>query len=136
MKNKLIKAVVAFFVSAFFMIGANATLAQADTTPKKLLQSPSTAKGVIGGEAHNSYFIRARQGQMMTVQISWRRQDDNRAEFSVSRSANFFNSEPVKFGIETDNGKRWSGKIPKTGNYYIYVVAHPTAKYTIKVSVK
>ena len=136
MKNKLNQAVIAFLFTAIFLFGANAIMAQTDKTPKRRLQNPATVKGVVGGEAHNSYVIRALQGQMMTVQISWRREADNRAEFSVSRSANFFNSEPVKFGKETNNGKSWGGKIPKTGNYYIYVVAHPMAKYTLKVSVK
>ena len=112
------------------------TWAQTDTTPKKQLKSPATVKSVIGGEAHNSYVIHATKGQTMTVQISWQRDGDNRAEFTVSTSANFFNGESVKFGKESMNGKQWSGKTPKSGKYYIYVVAHPTAKYILKVTVK
>jgi hypothetical protein len=56
--------------------------------------------------------------------------------FSVSESPDFFASEPVKFGTGADNGKRWTGKTPRSGNYYIYVVAHPTADYTLRVAVK
>ncbi len=136
MKNKLNKAIIAFFVSAILLFGASEALAQKDSTPKKRLISPATVKGSIGGEAHNSYVVRARQGQTMTVQITWRREDNNRAEFSVSRSANFFNGSVVKFGKESDNGRRWRGIIPKSGNYYIYVVANPSARYTLKVTVK
>ena len=104
------------------------------------LRSPATVKGVIGGESHDSYVIRARQGQILTVQISWRPErhkemGDNRAEFSLSESPDF-NGGQVTFGKESDKGKRWSGKIPKTGNYYIYVTAHPTAHYTLKVNVR
>ncbi len=136
MKIKLNNAFITFFVSAILLAGAIETLAQADTTPKKRLTSPATVQGYIGGEAHDSYVIRAIKGQTMTVQITWRRKDTNRAEFSVSRSANFYNGAVVKFGKESDNGRRWRGKIPKTGNYYIYVVANPAAKYTLKVTVK
>ena len=125
-----------FFSLTILLFAVNVTWAQNDTTPKKPLNSPAVVNGFIGGEAHNSYVIRARRGQTMTVQISWKRTDDNRAEFTVSRSANFFNAESVKFGKESNNGKRWIGIIPKAGNYYIYVVAHPSARYTLKVKLK
>lgn len=69
----------------------------------------------------------------MSVRLSWRDEDGNRAEFHVSDMPGFFEAEPVTFGKEFDNGKRWTGKIPKTSNYYIYVVAHPSAHYTLKV---
>ena len=108
---------------------------------RRRLQSPATVRGLVGGESHDSYVIRARRGQIMTVQISWRREHDtdlgdNRAEFFVSESPDFNGDGPTKFGKETDQGKRWSGKIPKTGNYYIYVNAHPTAHYTLRVTVR
>ena len=115
---------------------ANSTYAQEDKTPKKRLRTPATVKGFIGGESHDSYVIRARKGQIMKVQISWRRKDDNRAEFTVSESPNFFNGEQVTFGKSSDDGKSWSGRVPKAGNYYVYVVAHPTANYTLSVTVK
>jgi hypothetical protein len=76
-------------------------------------------KGSIGGEAHDSYVIRARRGQKMTVRISWRSEDDNRADFSISRSPNFFGAEPVNFGEKSNDGKEWTNRIPTTGNYYI-----------------
>ena len=136
MKYTRNKTIIAIFISAVLLFGANEALAQKDSTPKKRLTSPATVKGEIGGEAHDSYVIRVRKGQTMTVEINWRRVDDNRAEFSVSRSANFFSGSPVKFGKESYNGKRWRGIITKAGNYYIYVVANPMAKYTLKVSVK
>ncbi|HYO99980.1 MAG TPA: hypothetical protein VER76_07300 [Pyrinomonadaceae bacterium] len=72
----------------------------------------------------------------MTVQISWRREGDNRAEFTVSESSNFYNAEQVTFGRESNNGRRWTGKIPDTRDYYIYVVGHPTARYTLRVTVR
>lgn len=118
------------------LFAANGVCAQDDTTPKKRIQSPATVRGFIGGESHDSYVIRARKGQTLTVDLSWRLKDDNRAEFTVTESSNFFSGEQVKFGKSSDNGKRWSGKVPRTGNYYIYVVGHPTARYKLLVTVK
>jgi hypothetical protein len=122
------------------LLTANTAAAQEDptlndTTPKKRLRNQAVVKGFIGGESHDSYVIRAGKGRTMIVRISWRREGDNRAEFTISQSHDFFDSEPVKFGKESDNSRRWTGKIPRTGNYYIYVTGYPTAHYTLKVSV-
>lgn len=123
-------------VTATILLTAGPLRAQDDTTPKKRLRSPATARGFIGGESHDSYVIRARKGQTMTVRISWRREGDNNAQFTVSDSSNFFNAAQVSFGSESDGSRRWIGKIPKTRDYYIYVVAHPTAHYMLRVTVK
>ena len=136
MRIKLKRVSLLLIAVTTLLFTANVTWAQDDTTPKKQLRSPATAKGVIGGEAHASYVIRARKGQTMTVQITWRRKADNRAEFTVSEASNFFDGGQVTFGKASDEGRRWRGKIPKTGSYYIYVVAHPTAHYTLSATVK
>jgi len=106
----------------------------------KRLRNPATVKGFIGGESHNSYVIRVRKGQTLTVQISWKHehdkeQGDNEAQFSISDLPDFA-FDDLKFGKESDNGKRWTGRVPKTGDYYIYVIAHPTAYYTLRVTIK
>ena len=72
----------------------------------------------------------------MTVSISWRKDGDNQAGFSVSSSPNFFGAEPLGFGEESNEGKDWTGRIPKTGNYYIYVTAHPIADYVLRVRLR
>lgn len=136
MQIKLKRASWLLVAPAFLLLATSLTWAQEDKTPKKRLRSPATARGLIGGEAHASYVIRARKGQTMTVQISWRRKDDNRAEFTVSEAANFFNGAQATFGKASGEGKHWSGKIPRTGDYYLYVVAHPTARYILRVTVK
>jgi hypothetical protein len=105
------------------------------------LRSPATVRGFIGSESHDSYVVRAREGQIMTVQISWQRENDketrdNHAEFFVSESSSFKGDGQVKFGSESNDRKRWSGRILRTGNYFIYVNAHPTAHYTLRVTVK
>ncbi len=121
---------------AIVVFAVNVVRAQDDTTPKKRLRNSATAKGEIGGESHDSYVIRVRKGQTLTVDISWQRKEDNRAEFTVSESSNFFNAAQVGFGDISDDGKRWSGKIPETKDYYIYVVGHPIARYKLRITVK
>ena len=109
---------------------------QVETSPARRLRSVATVRGFIGGESHDRYVVRARKGQVLTLRLSWRREGDNRASLSVSESPNFYTAEPVQFGSEDNDGKRWSGRVPKSGDYYIAVVAHPSARYTPKVSVK
>lgn len=121
---------------AALLLAASVVRAQEDTTPKKRLRAPATAKGFIGGESHDSYVIRAEKGQTMTVQLSWKRKADNGADFTISESSNFFNGAQVSFGKVFDKGRRWSGKVPRTRNYYIYVIAHPSAHYTLSVTVE
>lgn len=135
---KLLLQKTALFVTAIsiLLIISGTASAQEDTTPKKKLRSPAVVKGNIGGESHDSYVIRAQKGKLMIVEISWTKDGDNNASFTVSKSPNFFSGESVGFGSESKNGKRWTGRIPATRNYYIYVVAHPTADYKLKVTVK
>lgn len=130
-KNYLLPALLAVVLSA---IAAGNVSAQRDRTPKKRMAIPSTVRGFIGGESHDSYVVRAVRGKTLVVKISWRKEGDNHAEFTVSRSSNFFEASPVNFGKETNGGKTWTGKIPRTGNYYVYIVANPSARYTLRVS--
>jgi hypothetical protein len=97
------------------------------------LKSMVPVKGFIGGESHDSYVIRARKGQILTVSLSWQREGDNRASFTVSESPDF-SGAPAKFGNGSHEDTKWAGTVPRTGNYYVYVVAHPSARYTLKAS--
>ena len=138
MRMTLRRATLSLVALTTLLLAANIAWAQEYT---RRLRSPAIARGFIGGESHDSYVIRARKDQIMTVQISWRREHDNEegdnhAEFFVGELPNFDGDGQVKWGKESNKGKRWSGKIPKTGNYYIYVNAHPTAHYTLRVTVK
>jgi hypothetical protein len=100
------------------------------------LRSGATVRGLIGGESHDNYVIHLRKNQTLTVRLSWRHEGDNRASFTVSESSDYYTGEPVKFGASFDDGSRWVGRVPRTGNYYIDVVAHPTARYTLSVRVR
>src|SRR5215510_4765690 len=137
MRMKLQKAFLLLIPLTTLLLAAGIVWAQEYT---QRLRSPATVKGLIGGESHDSYVIHARRGQTMTVEISWKPEHDengdNHAEFWVGTRPDFDGDSLVKFGTGSDEGKRWSGKIPTTGNYYIYVLAYPSAEYTLKVTVK
>jgi hypothetical protein len=126
----------ALLLSAFggLLLIANVTEAQSPAFTKRL-HSPASVRGFIGGESHDSYVIHVRSGRVLTVRISWRQEGDNRAEFDVSESPNS-DGEAVKFGKWSENNKRWTGSVQKTGDYSVQVVAHPTAHNTLRVTVK
>jgi hypothetical protein len=112
------------------------TVARVGTSPLRRLRSLAPVRGFIGGESHDGYVVRARKGQVLTVRLSWRRDGDNWASLAVSESPDYYSGEPAKFGSEYDDGRRWAGRVPRTGDYYVYVVAHPSAHYTLHVSVR
>lgn len=136
MKRELHRSMLWLAAIAILGVAAHSTYAQEDNVPKKRLYSPAVTRGEIGGEGHASYVIRARKGQLLTVRISWRREGDNKAGFTITKAASFFEGESVKFGKESDGGKKFVGRVPSTGNYYIYVTAHPSARYTLRVTVR
>ena len=123
-------------VVTVLLVAAGPCWAQPRPSPAKRLRSPAVVKGFIGGESHDAYVIRAAKGKTMTVRLSWRPEEGNKAGFQISDRYSFFEAESVTFGTESPDGTRWTGRIPKTANYYIYVVAHPSARYTLRVTLK
>lgn len=134
--SSLTKIYLSFFAVAILLFTVGSLSAQTDSVKKKRLKSPATIKGFIGGESHDSYVIRLRKNQRLKVQISWKESGDRAAHFVISKSSDFYAGDVLEGGIETYDGKNRTVKIPATGDYYIYVTAHPTANYTLKVSVK
>ncbi len=134
--NTLTKICLTFFAMTILFLTTGAAQAQTDSVKKKRLPNPAVVKGFVGGEAHDSYVIRARKNQTLKVQISWTGGGDKKAEFVISKSADFFAGDVLEGGSETYDGRTQTRKVPATGDYYIYVTAHPTAKYTLRVSVK
>ena len=102
---------------------ATSVFAQPRTKPKRV-QAPATIRGLVGGESNDTYVVHVRKGRQLTVEISWKKEDDNTASFSVTDSRD---GGTISFGKESDGGRKWTGKVPKTGDYFIEVVAHPSA---------
>jgi hypothetical protein len=116
-----------------FIMGLLATsaLAQPMAKPKRM-HAPATIRDMVGGEANVTYVLHVRKGQTLTVEISWKKEDDNTASFSMGMNKDL---EPVTFGKESNGGRKWVGKVPRTRDYYIEVVAHPRADYVLKVRI-
>ena len=85
------------------------------------------------------------KGRLSPVHLSWRREYDpddvvnhgyNSAVFWIRELQNFDAKERATFGKASKNAQRWFGTIPKTADYHVYVNAHPTAEYTLRVTVK
>jgi hypothetical protein len=108
------------------------TRAQTESPAKRILGS-AILRGVVGGESHDAFVIKALKGQTLTLQLSWKLEAKNTASFVLSRSASFFSAEPVQFGRFSSDQKRWVGKIPVSSDYFVFIVAHPTAQYTLWV---
>jgi len=107
-------------------------IAQPLTKPKRV-HAPATIRGLVGGESNDTYVVHVRKGHQLTVELSWKKEDGNTASFGMGSSKDL---EPVSFGKESHGGRKWVGKVPKTGEYFIEVVAHPSAHYVLKVRVK
>ncbi len=97
MKIQSAKTFPLFIAAIAIVFCASAAFSQDNSAPKKRLKHGVVAEGYIGGEAHDGYVIIATKGQKMTIELSWHVEDDNRAEFSVSTSASFFDGELVSF---------------------------------------
>ena len=111
---------------------ATSAFAQPRTKPKRV-QAPATIRGLVGGESNDTYVVHVRKGRQLTVEISWKKEDDNSASFSVTDSRD---GGTISFGKESDGGRKWTGKVPRTGDYFIEVVAHPSAHYVLKIKLK
>jgi hypothetical protein len=108
------------------------TRAQTESPAKRILGS-AILQGVVGGESHDAFVIKAVKGQTLTLQLSWKLEDKNTASFVISRSASFFSADPINFGQFSSDHKRWVGEILSSGDYFVFVVAHPTAQYMLWV---
>src|SRR3954469_18734872 len=129
MRLKPLPLVLAALILVILTTSASA---QPQFKPKRV-HAPATIRGLVGGEANETYVLHVRKGRVLTVELSWKKEDDNKASFGMGSSKDL---EPVSFGKESNGGRKWVGRVPKTGDYYIEVVAHPAAHYVLKIRVK
>ncbi len=123
-------------VSAVVLLVVSACAAQGSFNKDRRLRvkrgSTVIARGLIGGEAQDRYTVRVAAGQEMIVTIH---SAENRADFSVcdeDQDAVCGSGEVMATG-----GRRWTKRAPRTGDYYIFVTAHPeSARYTLRVTLK
>ena len=120
-------------LSCFAVLLVSAHLAQAQPEQEAMGicfpdgKNTAVVRSGIGGESHDSWVFHVTAGRKVTVRIT---STANRASFSVSTSEF---GESVTFGKASEGGRTWTGTIPQTGVYYISVVAHPIARYSLRV---
>jgi len=102
----------------------------------RILHAPSTVSGTIGGEAHDTYVYAGRKGEHLLVRLEWRAENGpdgaNVAELTLS-TAGFNAAAPLASGTWSEGGRQWKGTLQRTGKIYLYVVAHPSAQYTLSL---
>ncbi len=99
---------------------------EAQQTRATRLVSSVVIPGLVGGESHDAYVIRVEKGQTLKVQVTSKQ---NQAFLTVSQTPVFENAEPVQLGVSSS--QRFVGKILQSGDYYLYVVAYPSAEYKL-----
>jgi hypothetical protein len=99
---------------------------QAQETRAKRLIGSVKVQGFVGGESHDAYVIRVEKGQILKVQVT---AAQNQASLTVAQTAVFESAEPVRFGVSSS--QRFVGKVLQSGDYYLYVVAYPSADYQL-----
>ena len=96
-----------------FKPGARATVIGGTVSP------PVTVGPDMTDNGSERYSLRARSGQLLTIEIS---SDNHQALFSLVKPSPFM----VKFDIVEGAGavKRWSGRLTDSGNYLVTVFTH------------
>jgi hypothetical protein len=91
----------------------------------------STLKGKLRGDEQAEYVLGARKGQRVTVNVA-----------ALPANAIAFELlTPLGEAFElTSNGNTWTGDLPETGDYMLYVrmagTKTPRASYTLSLSIK
>jgi hypothetical protein len=123
------------FVGSLIILLASLLEAQTAHSNKiahlELKRNQAFAKGHVGGESHDQYSIFLTKGADVRIQL---RSPENAAEFLFSTGPSFRGAEQVRFGVADENIRSWTGTIPASRKYYIYVTAYPESEYQLSVT--
>ena len=123
------------FVSSLLVLLASILEGQTSHPNKiahlELKRNQALANGHVGGESHDQYSIFLTKGADITIQL---RSPKNAAEFLFSTSEPFRGAEQVRFGVADESIRSWTGTIPASRKYYIYVTAYPDSDYQLIVT--
>lgn len=111
------------------------TAQQPDQNTRVRFARGTTARTYRGSISHstNTYVVRARRGQTMTVSIT---SPQKLALFHVTTQEFIDGEYGDAINLATE-ARRWSLKLPTTADYYVAVVAERSVSdYTITIAVK
>jgi len=118
------------FILAFMMlfaVGAQAQEARISSETMRRVRPPVVIVDTIGGDSHNIYAVRLRKGQRLRLKIRNLTGNGSHVYFDTVWAIT-----DKRFGKDISETE-WSGVAPKTGDYWIRVVAYPTARYRLKL---
>lgn len=123
-------------LSVLFVLVAAPLRAGERSEHVRILHAPSIVRGMVGGEAHDSYAYVGRKGEHLIVRLDWKAENGpdgaNVAELTLS-TAGFDDAKPLAFGTWSKDGRQWDGTLERSGRFYVYVVAHPSARYALSL---
>ena len=88
--------------------------------------SSATVRGKASIALPDTYLVGAREGQVMTVQLT-----------APKKSVRFLVMSPKTTSLIADNARTWTGTLPETGDYHIIVDADERGgAYSMTISIK
>lgn len=88
--------------------------------------SSATVQGKASIALPDTYLVGAREGQVMTVQLT-----------APKKSVRFLVMSPKTTSLIADNARAWTGTLPETGDYHIIVDADERGgTYSMTISIK
>jgi hypothetical protein len=141
--------IFAFLAILFFIV--NRTIAQESHTEKRISLSNGvgtiTEQGETGGESQDRYVLNLNAGRKVEIVLY---SEQNKADFIICDERDGFGDSDVcqrakpmrlkessRSKISSRKVMRWTGRIPKAGDYTISVVAYSgSARYTLQLKVE
>lgn len=121
---KIISSIILFFVLFVSSVGAQEAGISSERITR--IHPPTVIVDTIGGDNHNVYVVRLRKGQRLRLKIV------NQTKGAHVYFDTIWAITDKRFGKDLSESS-WSGVAPKTGDYWIRVVAYPVATYKLKV---
>jgi hypothetical protein len=136
MRNAPSGGIASLVLSALFVLFAAPLHAGEQAERVRILHAPSTVHGHVGGEAHDAYAYIGRKGEHLRVRLDWKAENGldgtSVAELTLSATG-FDDAKPLASGTWSKDGRQWDGTLQRDGKVYLYVVAHPSARYALSI---
>ena len=124
-------AFAALFIAGVLLFSAAAAHAQRGyRVTKRINFKKGEVSATVSGSIPNSsegheYIFRGREGQTLLAKLK-----------SAARDIDFYIETPSGETLDGATGLRnWSGELPETGDYHLYINAGGAARYTLEIQI-